>query len=229
MYTAILDANITEETLVSKAVRGDLEAFNQLVEAYQDIAFHHALTFLNDRQLAEDVTQDSFIKAYRAIGRFRKGSFRAWLLRIVSNTSYDVLRKIKRHSILPLFPEDDDGNINDSPEWLEDPSPSVEEAVETKETGSEIYHLLNELPEIYREVITLVDIYDFEYIEAAQALKIKVGTVKSRLARARLEMRKKLKFNAEIPSQPKKKTRLWQSPTKELELNPPSQIGWCQT
>jgi len=226
MDTAILDTNITEETLVDKAVRGDLNAFNQLVETYQDLAFHHAWTFLNDQQLAEDVTQESFIKAYKAISHFRKGSFRAWLLRIVANTSYDVLRRIKRHTIYPLFPEDEDGNINDSPEWLVDRSPSVEEAVEAKETGSEIYRLLNELPEIYREVITLIDIYDFEYLEAAQVINIKVGTIKSRLARARMEMRKKLKFNAEIPPQPKMKKRLRQGPAKGLELNPPREVGW---
>lgn len=229
MTTAIFDTNMTEETLIDKAVRGDLDAFNQLVEAYQDIAFHHAWTFVNDHQLAEDVTQESFIKAYQAIARFRKGSFRAWLLRIVANTSYDVLRRKKRHTVFPLFPEEKDGNINDTPEWLEDPSPSIEETIEMKETGSEIFRLLNELPDIYREVITLIDVYDFEYTEAAQTLKIKVGTVKSRLARARMEMRKKLKFNANstVPTNSKNHTR--QNHAKKRKSTAANRVCWSHS
>ncbi|MEJ2758477.1 MAG: RNA polymerase sigma factor, partial [Anaerolineales bacterium] len=173
MSTAILDTNISEEKLVDMAVNGDLDAFNLLVEAYQDIAFHHAWTYLNDRDLAEDATQESFIKAYLAIDRFRKGSFKAWLLRIVTNTAYDALRRNKRQKIFPLFPESDDGSVNDNPTWLEDPAPSIEDILETRDSKAEIYRLIQELPEIYREVLTLVDIFEFEYKEAAQILDIK--------------------------------------------------------
>lgn len=226
MQSAIFESNMTEETIVDKAVKGDLDAFNQLVEAYQDIAFHHAWTFVKDRQLAEDVTQESFIKAFQAISRFRKGSFRAWLLRIVANTSYDVLRRKKRHTIFPLFPEEEDGSINESPEWIMDPSPSIEKIIEAKESGSEVSRLLNELPKIYREVITLIDIYDFEYKEAAQVLKIKVGTVKSRLARARLEMRKKIKFNADFPTTAKSKQHSQDIPSNKRKFSDVCRVCW---
>lgn len=228
MQTAIFEAAITEETLIDQAVRGDLDAFNQLVEAYQDIAFHHAWTYMNDRHLAEDVTQESFIKAYQAIGRFRKGSFRAWILRIVANTAYDVLRRNKRRQILPLFPEEDDGSVNENPKWLADSSPSVEEIFETRETGAEIYRLLQELPEIYREVLTLIDIYDFEYKEAAQFLNIKIGTVKSRLMRARLQMQKKLKFNASFRT-PANSEGLSQPNLNYQQVDPGIRLQWSHT
>lgn len=198
MGTAILSEDISEEALVAKASSGDLDAFNHLVEAYQDLAYHHAWTFMNDNDLAADVTQESFIKAYKSIRRFRRGSFRAWLLKIVANTSYDYLRRKKRRKILPLTPERDDGSVNNSSNWLVDKSPSVEEIIETKEAGIEIYRMLDELPEIYRMVLILVDVYDFEYQETAQVLNIKVGTVKSRLRRARLKMREKLRGNANL-------------------------------
>jgi len=195
MNTAIFHQTVIEESVIDKAIDGDLDAFNQLVEAYQDIAFHHAWTFLKDIHLAEDVTQDSFIKAYQSIEKFRKGSFRAWLLRIVTNTSYDLLRRNKRQKFLPLIPQRADGSEISTPKWLVDLSPSIEETLENKEMRMEIYRLMDELPKIYREVLTLIDIYDFKYKEAAQTLNIKVGTVKSRLARARLQMKRKLKHS----------------------------------
>jgi RNA polymerase sigma-70 factor (ECF subfamily) len=198
MSSTILSEDITEEALVVKASSGDLDAFNHLVEAYQDLAYHHAWTFMNDYDLAADVTQESFIKAFKSIKRFRRGSFRAWLLKIVANTAYDHLRRRKRRKILPLTPERDDGSINNSSKWLVDPSPSVEETIETKEAGLEIYRMVDELPEIYRMVLILVDVYDFEYQETAEALNVKVGTVKSRLRRARLKMRDKLRGNANV-------------------------------
>lgn len=191
-----------EEELIARAKKGELDAFNQLIETYQDIAYHYAWTFLFDQNDAEDVTQDSFIKAYLSIGRFRGGSFRAWLLKIVSNTSIDYLRKRSRSRTQPLNPEFDDGTVIETPVWLVDPSLSVEETVEQKEEASEIYRMLSELPEIYRMPLLLIDVYDFNYKETGKALNIKVGTVKSRILRARLKMRAKLRSNSnvQIPS-----------------------------
>lgn len=194
----------SEEALIARASKGDLEAFNHLVLTYQDIAFHHAWFLLNDRDLAEDVTQDSFIKAFQAICRFRGGSFRAWLLRIVTNTSFDLLRRSRSHPVQPLFPENDEGDEIESPSWLADPSASVEDIVQQHDENEQIYRMMQELPDVYRIVLTLIDLYEFDYTEAAQALNIPIGTVKSRLVRARLQMRKKLKgyANLQAPSQP---------------------------
>ena len=199
----------SEEELVARAAKGDLEAFNQLIESYQDLAYHHAWTFLFDQNDAEDVTQDSFIKAYLSIGRFRGGSFRAWLLKIVSNTSIDYLRKRSRDRTQPLNPEFEDGTVIETPVWLVDPSLSVERIVEQTEQAGEIYRTLSELPEIYRMPLLLIDVYDFDYKETGKALNIKVGTVKSRILRARLKMRAKLRNNSnvEIPSKNGRKPR----------------------
>ena len=188
----------SEEALIARASQGDLEAFNHLVLDYQDMAFHHAWSMLNDRDLAEDVTQESFIKAFQALGRFRGGSFRAWILRIATNTSYDLLRRSQRHPHEPLEPENDDGEEIESPSWLADPSASVQDTVEQNDETNHIYRMLDELPEVYRTVLILIDLYEFDYSEAAQALKVPLGTVKSRLVRARLQMKEKLNSRFEI-------------------------------
>ncbi len=181
-----------EEALVQAASKGDLEAFNQMVLKHQDLVFHHAYSLMGDPASAEDVAQESFLKAFLAVRSFRGGSFRSWLLRIVTNSAYDALRRSKRHLSQPLFPEDDDGEELDFAPWLADPSASVQDAVERRELSEEIRGLMGQLPEVYRNVLTLVDVYQFDYSEAAQTLRIPIGTVKSRLARARLQMKEKL-------------------------------------
>jgi len=181
------------ENLTRLAMTGDLDAFNELVLIYQDLAYHHAYALLGDPDLAADAAQESFIKAFQNISGFRGGSFRSWLLKIVTNSAYDVLRRAGRHPVQPLFPVDENGEEVESAAWLADPAPGVQAVVEQHELSKEIYRVLDELPEAYRSVITLVDLYELDYTEAAQALKVPLGTVKSRLARARLEMQKRLR------------------------------------
>lgn len=187
-----------DELLIEQAPKGDLDAFNQLVLHNQDLAFRHAYAMLNDPWLAEEAVQDSFMKAFQKIDRFRGGSFRAWLMRIVSNTVYDILRHSGRRPVQPLYPESSDGEEMESPKWLADPTANVEEAVEWGEEVNTINRSLDELPDIYREVLILIDLQEFDYEEAARALGVPVGTVKSRLARARLQLKGKLKSRAEI-------------------------------
>ncbi len=182
-----------EEELVGMASNGDLDAFNELVLSYQNMAYNYAYALLGDPASADDATQESFIKAFQNLGRFRGGSFRAWLLRIVTNTSYDLLRQSKRRQIQPLFPENEDGEEVESPAWLVDPSASVQAVVEQMEDSTRLYRALDELPAVYRSVITLVDLDELDYAEAAEVLKVPLGTVKSRLARARLQMQQILK------------------------------------
>lgn len=182
-----------EEIWTQQAANGDLDAFNQLVLKHQDLAYRHAVSMLNDDWLAEDVVQEGFVKAFQNMPSFRGGSFRAWLMRIVTNTAYDVLRQTCKQRTQPLFPEDDDGEEMESPHWLADPNTQVEGAVEVGERTKFIYSTMNELQDIYRTVLTLVDLQDFDYEEAARALNVPVGTVKSRLARARMQMKEKLK------------------------------------
>lgn len=181
-----------EENLVRMASRGDLDAFNQLVLKYQNLAYHHAYALLGDPESAEDAAQDGFIRAFQNMAGFRGGSFRGWILKIVTNSAYDILRHSKRHPTQSLFPEDKQGDEIESPAWLADPTASIENIVEHTELSTNLYRLLDELPVVYRTVLTLIDLYELDYAETAQVLHVPIGTVKSRLARARLQMQNKL-------------------------------------
>lgn len=182
-----------EEVLVKQATHGNLEAFNQLVLTYQNMVYSHAYAMLGDGALAEDATQESFIKAFQGMNKFRGGSFRGWLLKIATNSTYDMLRRSGRHPTQPLFPEDENGEEIESVSWMADPGPSVQSTVEQNELSKDIYKALDELPDVYRSVVTLIDLHELDYAEAAQALNVPIGTVKSRLARARIQIKDKLK------------------------------------
>lgn len=184
--------NASESGLVASAAQGDLEAFNQLVLKYQDLVYSVARSILDDDDVAEDAAQEAFISAFQHVGGFRGGSFRSWLLRIATNTCYDLLRARKRRPTVPLYAVDADGKEIESPVWLTDPHPSPQAEVEWDEFSQTLYRWLDELPAEFRSVITLVDVNGLDYAEAAQALGIPVGTVKSRLARARLRMKERL-------------------------------------
>ena len=181
-----------ESDLISQASNGDLDAFNQLVLQYQNIAYHHAYALLGDSAQAADATQESFLKAFQAMNTFRGVSFRGWLLRIVTNSAYDLMRRAQRHPTQALYPEDENGDDVESAAWLVDQKSDVQNMVEEHELSRQIYQALDELPEAYRSVLTLIDINDMDYNQAAEALGVPLGTVKSRLARARLQMQEKL-------------------------------------
>jgi RNA polymerase sigma-70 factor, ECF subfamily len=200
MSSIIRTLPLSETSLINKAIEGDLDAFNRLVLEYQSLAYNHAYALLGDQAAAEDAVQDSFLRAFQNINNFRGGSFRAWLLKIVTNAAYDFMRRRKRRPTEPLFPEDGYGEEIESPSWLDDPSQSVEATVEEREFSASLYKILDELPEIYRSVLTLVDLNELDYSDVAAILNIPIGTVKSRLARARLQMKEKLHGNSRSPT-----------------------------
>ena len=178
-----------ESWLIQAAREGDLDAFNRLVLAYQDLVYSQAYRMMGDSASAEDATQDAFISAYKNLGSYRGGSFRGWLLRIVTNACYDELRRRKRQPAVPLEPLTEDDEEIESPSWIADPGESPEETVARGELNETIQHCLNDLPDEFRVVVVLVDIQGFDYSEAAQVVGKPVGTVKSRLSRARSRMR----------------------------------------
>jgi len=180
-----------EDTWVAAARRGDLDAFNRLVLAYQDQAYRVAYRLLGDPDAAADATQDAFLKAYRHIGRFRDGSFRAWLLRIVTNTCYDRLRRRKRRPTVSLDASLEDDGPGEASFWLRDASPNRDPAryAERRALAAAIEDCLADLPPDFRAVAVLVDVEGLDYPSAAEALGVPVGTVKSRLARARRRLR----------------------------------------
>ncbi len=174
-----------EPALIQDALEGDLNAFNTLVLHYQDIAYNVAYRIMGEPGAADDAAQESFISAYQKLHQYRGGSFKAWLLRIVTNNCYDELRRRQRQPVLPLKPDLPDGEILEDPYWLEDEDATPEEHSEQAELHAAIQKCINELEIKFRTVLVLVDVEGLDYQTAAEAAGAPIGTVKSRLARAR--------------------------------------------
>lgn len=190
-----------EFELIKAAKRGELDAFNRLILAYQDIAFSVAYRMLGDADNAADATQIAFINAFRHVRSFRGGSFRAWILRIVTNACYDSLRQMKRKPTTSLEPVDQDDESIESPQWMADPGETPEERLMRTELAHAIQHCLERLSPDFRAVVIMIDIQGFDYAEAASALNSPLGTIKSRLARARARMQNCLQaFRELLPS-----------------------------
>lgn len=178
-----------EAALIQDAKLGDLDAFNRLVMAYQGIVYNIAYRLLSDDDAAEDATQTAFISAYNNLPSFRGGSFKSWILRIVTNACYDELRRIKRRPTTPLepFSESEQEEI-ESPTWLADDNPSPEEQAEQAELEHAVQHCIDALPADFKTVVVLVDIQGMNYDEVSQVVRSPLGTIKSRLARARAKL-----------------------------------------
>lgn len=189
---------MNEPELIQAARRGDLDAFNRLVLSYERLAYNVALRLLSDPAAAQDATQEAFISAYRNLRRYRGGSFKAWLLRIVSNACYDELRRHARRPITALEPEDEDHEQFDSPSWLADPDESPEELAEREELAELIQSCLEQIEGEFRLAVVLVDLQGMNYSEAAEVLERPLGTVKSRLARGRMRMQDCLQGAGEL-------------------------------
>jgi len=187
-----------EPALIKAAQDGDLDAFNTLVLAYQDAVFNTALRILNDEDLAADASQEAFLSAFRAMNSYRGGSFRAWLLRTVTNACYDELRRKKRRPTTPIEPETEAGEDMESPRWLADPGASPEQQLDQAELEHAIQHCLENLPTDFRMVVVLADIQGLDYSEVALAVKSPIGTIRSRLARARSRLRECLQGFREL-------------------------------
>jgi len=176
--------------LITAAQKGSLDAFNALVLAYQSQVYNLARYILRDEASADDATQEAFIAAYRALGDFRGGSFRAWLMRIVTNACYDQLRLQKRRPIVSW--DDFEDMDEDTNPHLVDHRESPEERLQRGELGALLDRALAGLPQEQRIVLVLVDRLGYAYEEVAQVLNMHIGTVKSRLFRARARMREAL-------------------------------------
>lgn len=189
-----------ERQWITAAKQGDVEAFNHLVRFYEGRVYGLAYRMLGDADAAADVAQETFISAYRSLGRFRDGSFGAWILRIATNACYDALRSRKRRptiSINQLVAADADA----PPREFEDPGPDLDQQMMTRELSAEIQQGLLTLPEDQRVVLIMSDIQGFSYEEIAVATDSQLGTVKSRLSRARGKLRDYLKGRELLPAQ----------------------------
>ncbi len=177
-----MDAEDSE--LVVRSKDGDLHAFDFIVQRYQSQVLNLSARIIGDRGRAEDVTQETFISAYQAIGRFRGGSLRAWLMRIAANASRDSLRGSRRRPERSLD------------ESLESPSfqpasaeASPEEHAERSELNAELQKAILALSDDQRAVLVLIDVQGFSYEETTESVGASMGAVKSRLNRARRRVR----------------------------------------
>jgi len=174
-------ASDPDASLVDAARTGDETAFAALVRRYQGLVFAVAHRLLGDRDAAEDITQETFIRAYLSLDRFRGTNFRAWVLLIAHNAALDYLRAVRRHPHLPL---------ERAPEQRSETGVTLQ--VEQQGLVAALEAALAALPLEQRTVVVLVDVEGLSYEEAAEVLGVPVGTVKSRLARARVRLRASL-------------------------------------
>lgn len=187
--TQPVDQHSSEIRWIAEAQKGDLDAFNRLVMLHQDRVFNTTFRILGSVDEAEDAAQKTFISAYQNIRSFRGGSFKAWLLRSAVNACYDELRRSKRHPSISI----DDNTREDTADLadyvLPDPSPAPPEVSEMRELQQAVQHCLRELPPDFRAVAVLADVEELDYEEISRITGNPLGTVKSRLARARQKLR----------------------------------------
>ena len=184
-----------EAQAIQAAKRGDLAAFNRLVMAYQNTAYNVAYRILGDADAADDACQEAFLSAFKGIQNFRGGSFKSWILRIVTNACYDQLRYKGRRPANSLE------EVAEQPDYsakLVNGHERPEEYALRQELSHVIQEAITNLPPEQRTVVVLSDIQGFAYQEIAEITGVSLGTVKSRLSRARMKLRDHLLENQEL-------------------------------
>jgi len=184
-----------EPALIAAAQQGELPAFNQLILHYQGLAYNVAYRIMGDPDSAADATQDSFVKAFQRLHQYRGGSFKAWLLRIITNTCYDALRARKRRPAASLEREDEDPEHDHR---LLDTAEQPDAYVLRRELAELLQSAIEQLPVDQRTTLVLADIEGLDYAEIAETMGTALGTVKSRLSRARAKVRDILQAQGEL-------------------------------
>ena len=186
--------NIGDLELIRRSKEGDLDAFNEIVARYQRQVFNTAARILGSTSYADDATQETFISAYRAIGKFRGVNLAPWLLRIAKNQCYDMIRSMRRRPSDSL----EENLTNPSFVAAQSGGSSPEEETLRGELAAEIQRAILSLSEEQRLLVTLIDVQGFSYEEAAEVAEISIGTVKSRLSRGRARIRNHLRGLGEL-------------------------------
>jgi RNA polymerase sigma-70 factor (ECF subfamily) len=182
-----------DAALVEEASRGRLEAFNELVARHQDHLFALVYRLVPDRDQAADAVQEAFFSAYRNLHSFRGGSVRSWLSRIAINAAMDLQRATRRRPSQP-YPEYEDES------WQPPAAADVEPEAKAlaAERSKALARALAALPFEQRNCIVLFDVEGYDYAEIATIMRVEVGTVKSRIHRGRLALRKALSSSREL-------------------------------
>ena len=203
-------SRVTEQELVSAAKAGDQQAFEQLVQDNQNRIYSLAVRLAGDREEAFDLAQEAFVKAWQGLPAFQgESSFATWIYRLATNVCIDYLRKQKRRRQVESEVSLDDEELSwtEPADWSQDPHRQLERS----EQGRALARGLEALPEQQRQILVLRELSGLSYQEIAEKLNLDLGTVKSRIARARMALRKILaedgNFSVPPPSnQAKEKT-----------------------
>jgi RNA polymerase sigma-70 factor (ECF subfamily) len=192
------------QPVIARARMGDVAAFNTLVERFQRAAYTVALRMVSNPEVAADITQDAVLAAFKGMVRFRGGSFRVWLLRIVTNQCLDYWRAQKRRPSVSLdmlvAPESDEPGADSArgDAALVDHAWDPATLAEQRELHELLQRALLTLPDDQRVTVILSDVEGLSYEDIAAVTQTQVGTVKSRLARARARLRDYLRHHAEL-------------------------------
>ncbi len=185
-------ASTEERNLIERCKKGDLAAFNELVKKYEKQVYNFAYRLTGNYDDANDIAQDAFLRVYNAIGGFRgDASFTTWLFRITTNVFLDDRKRARAHphSSLDEYMDLEESSVA---RQIEDPSPLPEAITEEKERGEILQGAVQSLPEYQRAMVVLYHTEQKSYEEIAEIMNLPIGTVKSRLNRARLALKEKL-------------------------------------
>ena len=182
------------EGLVNRAKAGDYRAFDDLVDLYADKIHNYVVRMVGDASAAEDIAQEAFVKAFRNLGSFRgASSFQTWLYRIASNLTIDAVRRRRRKDNTVSLDAPLEGDEGQMARELEDVSvPGPAGRLETAELQGVVHGAIQELSPKLRAVVVLYELQGLSYEEIAEVLHCPLGTVKSRLFNARMELKGKL-------------------------------------
>lgn len=191
----------SEQDLIKRSLQGETQAFEELVLQYQDKVYALAYRYMGNEEDAYDMSQEAFIKAYRSLRSFKgNASFGTWIYRVASNVCLDELRRRKR-KIVPLSLDEplatQEGDEVDKE--IADPTPTLDILYEQKEFSQYIQNLLDQMKPEHKTVVILRDIMELSYEEIASVLDCSIGTVKSRLSRARMVFKKKFSQRELLP------------------------------
>lgn len=184
--------DLKEKDLIRKAKQGDMHAFEELILKHEKIVYNLALRMMNHSEDAKDISQEVFLKAYRSLPNFdERSAFSTWIYRITHNTCIDEMRKRKGKQNYSLEEEleNEEGSMQ---RQIADEGDTPEESLLREEQKSEILQALDSLSEEHKAAIVLRDVKGFSYEEIAEILEVSLGTVKSRISRARNQLKNEI-------------------------------------
>ncbi len=182
---------LTDEELMGRFQEDDIQSFNILVDRYKNQLLNFIFRFIGDRTVAEDLVQETFLRLYRKKHYYKEiAKFSTWIYTIAGNLAKSELRRRKRRNFLSINNASDEKTDFDLPDRDANPMENTETSIVLREINKAI----SELPEHFKEVVLMRDVQELSYEEIATALKIPLGTVKSRVNRGRLRLQEQLGY-----------------------------------